>query len=226
MNFPVQALPLMDPSLEQFLFTLNVQAPEFDGFVMCWGFRISHGHKGKTRPQSTSFHLMMDGPDMSNGILPPGVRFYPTDHELIIHYLKEKISNPSPGVSIIADINLYRFNPWELPEKLHFGNMSCFSSAQEIENIQMEPVQTAQLDLVTGKPLELINLFSRPAVHNVLKALVFYKGRPPKGTKTDWVKREYRFLKDACHSQWLSWMIGCCVEFARRFICQTDWREP
>jgi len=26
----------------------------------------------------------------------------------------------------------------------------------------------------------------------VKKALVFYKGRPPKGTKTDWIMQEYR----------------------------------
>ena len=28
----------------------------------------------------------------------------------------------------------------------------------------------------------------------VKKALVFYKGRPPKGVKTDWIMHEYRLL--------------------------------
>lgn len=28
----------------------------------------------------------------------------------------------------------------------------------------------------------------------VKKALVFYKGRPPKGIKTDWIMQEYRLL--------------------------------
>lgn len=28
----------------------------------------------------------------------------------------------------------------------------------------------------------------------VKKALVFYKGRPPKGSKTDWIMHEYRLL--------------------------------
>ena len=32
------------------------------------------------------------------------------------------------------------------------------------------------------------------------KALVFYKGRPPKGTKTDWVMHEYRLLDDKSSS--------------------------
>ena len=48
--------------------------------------------------------------------LPPGFRFHPTDEELIVHYLKKKVSSsPNPTVSIIADIDLYKFNPWDLP---------------------------------------------------------------------------------------------------------------
>lgn len=48
--------------------------------------------------------------------LPPGFRFHPTDEELINCYLKNKISSsPNPLVSIIAEIDLYKFNPWELP---------------------------------------------------------------------------------------------------------------
>lgn len=35
----------------------------------------------------------------------------------------------------------------------------------------------------------------------VKKSLVFYKGRPPKGIKTDWVMHEYRLLDDK-HSSW------------------------
>lgn len=47
--------------------------------------------------------------------LPPGFRFHPSDEELIVHYLKNKVSsNPLPA-SIIAEIDLYKYNPWELP---------------------------------------------------------------------------------------------------------------
>jgi hypothetical protein len=47
--------------------------------------------------------------------LPPGFRFHPSDEELIVHNLKNKItSNPLPA-SIIAEIDLYKYNPWELP---------------------------------------------------------------------------------------------------------------
>lgn len=52
--------------------------------------------------------------------LPPGFRFYPSDEELIVHYLKNKTySTPLPA-SIIADIHLYKYNPWELPSLQFF----------------------------------------------------------------------------------------------------------
>lgn len=55
----------------------------------------------------------------SSGIqLLPGFRFHPSDEELIVHYLKNKvISSPLPA-SIIADIDLYKYNPWELPSMI------------------------------------------------------------------------------------------------------------
>jgi hypothetical protein len=47
--------------------------------------------------------------------LPPGFRFYPTDEELVVHYLcKRSESQPFP-VPIIADVELYKFDPWDLP---------------------------------------------------------------------------------------------------------------
>lgn len=55
------------------------------------------------------------GTPQSNN-LPPGFRFHPTDEELILHYLRKKVASiPLPANSIIADINIYKFAPWELP---------------------------------------------------------------------------------------------------------------
>ena len=47
--------------------------------------------------------------------LPPGFRFPPTDEGLIVHYLgRQAASMPSP-VPIIAEVNIYKCNPWDLP---------------------------------------------------------------------------------------------------------------
>lgn len=47
--------------------------------------------------------------------LPPGFRFHPTDEELIVYYLcNQATSKPCPA-SIIPEVDLYKFDPWELP---------------------------------------------------------------------------------------------------------------
>jgi hypothetical protein len=58
------------------------------------------------------------GPPPPQPNLPPGFRFHPTDEELVIHYLKRKADSVPLPVAIIADVDLYKFDPWELPGKL------------------------------------------------------------------------------------------------------------
>ncbi|KAK3023050.1 hypothetical protein RJ639_044766, partial [Escallonia herrerae] len=47
--------------------------------------------------------------------LPPGFRFHPTDEELVMHYLCRKCTSQPISVPIIAEIDLYKYNPWDLP---------------------------------------------------------------------------------------------------------------
>jgi len=54
------------------------------------------------------------GTPQSNN-LPPGFRFHPTDEELILHYLRKKVASIPLPVSIIAEVDIYKFDPWELP---------------------------------------------------------------------------------------------------------------
>lgn len=54
----------------------------------------------------------MSGHDLK---LPPGFRFHPTDEELVTHYLCRKCASMSISVPIIAEIDLYKFDPWQLP---------------------------------------------------------------------------------------------------------------
>ena len=58
--------------------------------------------------------------------LPPGFRFHPTDEELIVHYLSHKsrsmsgIASVASPPSIIADVDLYKHEPWDLPGMFFF----------------------------------------------------------------------------------------------------------
>lgn len=55
--------------------------------------------------------------------LPPGFRFHPTDEELITYYLTPKLSNASFTSKTIADVDLNKCEPWDLPgmHLLHTG---------------------------------------------------------------------------------------------------------
>jgi hypothetical protein len=58
--------------------------------------------------------MIMSDPAM----LPPGFRFHPTDEELILHYLRNRAASAQCPVPIIADVDIYKFDPWDLPCKL------------------------------------------------------------------------------------------------------------
>lgn len=57
--------------------------------------------------------------------LPPGFRFHPTDEELVNHYLCRKCASLPLAVPIIREIDLYKFDPWQLPGNLNFQFL-CF----------------------------------------------------------------------------------------------------
>ena len=66
----------------------------------------------------------MDGKGSSQ--LPPGFRFHPTDEELIMYYLKNQATSKPCPVSIIPEVDIYKFEPWELPGEFHFIGRSTY----------------------------------------------------------------------------------------------------
>lgn len=47
--------------------------------------------------------------------LPPGFRFHPTDEELITYYLSNKVSDFDFTTRAVADVDLNKCEPWDLP---------------------------------------------------------------------------------------------------------------
>lgn len=47
--------------------------------------------------------------------LPPGYRFHPTDEELITYYLLNKVLDSNFTGKAIAEVDLNKCEPWELP---------------------------------------------------------------------------------------------------------------
>lgn len=50
----------------------------------------------------------------------PGFRFSPTDEELISYYLKNKVEGADKCVEIITEVELWKFEPWDLTGTLQF----------------------------------------------------------------------------------------------------------
>ncbi|KAK4743666.1 hypothetical protein SAY87_009978 [Trapa incisa] len=137
--------------------------------------------------------------------LPPGFRFHPTDEELILHYLQKKVSSVPLPVSIIADVDIYKFDPWDLPAMAAFGEKEWyfFSPRDRKYPNGARPNRAAASGYwkATGTDkiiMDSSSAGSRTENIGVKKALVFYEGRPPKGTKTNWIMHEYRLIGSPC----------------------------
>lgn len=63
-------------------------------------------------------------PTARGGAWPPGFRFHPTDEELILYYLKRKICRKKLMLNIIAELDVYRWDPEELPGRV-FRTVFC-----------------------------------------------------------------------------------------------------
>ncbi|GLJ35431.1 hypothetical protein SUGI_0712530 [Cryptomeria japonica] len=130
--------------------------------------------------------------------LPPGFRFHPTDEELVVHYLKKKAASAPLPVTIIPEIDLYKFDPWELPGKATFGEQEWyFFSPRDRKypnGARPNRAATSGYWKATGTDKPILTSGGTQKV-GVKKALVFYGGRPPKGIKTNWIMHEYRLVE-------------------------------
>lgn len=59
--------------------------------------------------------------------LPPGFRFHPTDEELITFYLIKKVLDSNFTGRAIAEVDLNKCEPWELPGLTSFPYLDLFS---------------------------------------------------------------------------------------------------
>ncbi|KAK4271488.1 hypothetical protein QN277_020178 [Acacia crassicarpa] len=144
--------------------------------------------------------MVMDSTDSCSGYqhpqLPPGFRFHPTDEELVVYYLKRKATSAPLPVAIIADVDLYKFDPWELPSKAAFGEQEWyFFSPRDRKypnGARPNRAATSGYWKATGTDKPILSSDGRKQKVGVKKALVFYGGKPPKGVKTNWIMHEYR----------------------------------
>jgi len=63
----------------------------------------------------------------SDAHLPPGFRFHPTDEELITFYLLKKVLDTTFTARAIAEVDLNKCEPWELPGNNFIINHQLFN---------------------------------------------------------------------------------------------------
>ncbi|KAE8691898.1 NAC domain-containing protein 72 [Hibiscus syriacus] len=125
--------------------------------------------------------------------LPPGFRFYPTDEELLVQYLCRKVAGHHFSPQIIGEIDLYKFDPWVLPSKAIFGEKEWyfFSPRDRKYPNGSRPNRVAGSGYWKATGTDKMIMTDGRKV-GLKKALVFYVGKAPKGTKTNWIMHEYR----------------------------------
>ncbi|KAM3244983.1 hypothetical protein ACQJBY_056364 [Aegilops geniculata] len=137
--------------------------------------------------------------------LPPGFRFYPSDEELVCHYLHGKVANQrlSGGAAgAMVEVDLHVHEPWELPDvaKLSTNEWYFFSFRDRKYETGLRTNRATRSgywkatgkDRVIRSPRSSSSHSGRAAIVGMRKTLVFYRGRAPNGTKTCWVMHEFR----------------------------------
>ena len=162
--------------------------------------------------------------------LPPGFRFYPTDEELLVQYLCRKVAGHDFSLQIIAEIDLYKFDPWVLPSKFIFQSKHRIQPLPKIMWLEFGLANLLLIWFWVGKAMfgekewyffsprdrkypngsrpnrvagsgywkatgtdKMITTQGRRV--GIKKALVFYVGKAPKGSKTNWIMHEYRLTE-------------------------------
>ncbi|KAJ1253781.1 hypothetical protein BS78_K102400 [Paspalum vaginatum] len=142
--------------------------------------------------------------------LPPGFRFRPTDEELVVHYLRRRaLASPLPAAVDIPDVRILAHDPsdllppgWSEQERYFF---TC-KEAKYVKGRRANRATGAGYWKATGKEKPVAVAVPVPVpsrgrggtgqgqavLVGMKRSLVFYRGKPPTGSKTDWVMHEYR----------------------------------
>ncbi|MCD9639412.1 hypothetical protein HAX54_023926 [Datura stramonium] len=124
----------------------------------------------------------------------PGFRFHPTDEELVGFYLRRKVENKRINIELIKQIDIYKYDPWDLPKMSTVGDKEwyffCMRGRKYKNSVRPNRVTRTGFWKATGidKPV----YSTTHCIIGLKKCLVYYRGSAGKGTKTDWMMHEFR----------------------------------
>ncbi|KAJ7971662.1 putative NAC domain-containing protein [Quillaja saponaria] len=144
-------------------------------------------------------------------LTPTGFRFYPTEEELVSFFLHNKLEGNREDLNRVMDrvipvADIYVYNPWDLPQisgEVSYGDTEqwfFFSPRQQSEARGGRPNRLTTIGYwkATGSPNHVYSSNNR--IIGIKKTMVFYIGRAPNGTKTEWKMNEYKAIKGEASS--------------------------
>ncbi|XP_078441409.1 NAC domain-containing protein 35-like [Wolffia australiana] len=127
-------------------------------------------------------------------VVMPGFRFHPTEEELVEFYLRRKVEGKPFNVELITFLDLYRYDPWELPALAAIGEKEWFFYVPRDRKYRNgdrpNRVTTSGYWKATGADRMIRSESHKPI--GLKKTLVFYSGKAPKGVRSSWIMNEYR----------------------------------
>ncbi|KAL1204064.1 NAC domain-containing protein 82 [Cardamine amara subsp. amara] len=140
---------------------------------------------------------------MGKTTLAPGFRFHPTDVELVRYYLKRKVLGKKFQINAIAEIDIYKFEPPDLPDKSCLGTgdlkwyFFCPREMKYPKGGKANRSTECGYWKTTGRDRDVSY---NDEVVGKIRTLIYHFGKTPRGDRTDWVIHEYR-LEDKVLAQ-------------------------
>ncbi|XP_047326898.1 NAC transcription factor 32-like [Impatiens glandulifera] len=133
-------------------------------------------------------------PNGSQLFVPKYFRFKPKDDELISDFLLRKSKSLPLDVDVIAEVDIYKFNPWELPKMTLYGEKDWYFFTRR-KGKQPNMVRRNRLAGIgfwkaTGPKKKI----GHSKVQGIKKSLAFFTGKVPNATRTNWLMHEYSLL--------------------------------
>ncbi|XP_009377103.2 transcription factor JUNGBRUNNEN 1 [Pyrus x bretschneideri] len=129
-------------------------------------------------------------------VMLPGFRFHPTDEELVGFYLKRKVEKRAISMELIKQIDIYKYDPWDLPKVSSLGDKECYFFCRRgrkyRNSIRPNRVTGSGFWKATGIDKAIYSVKDPHECIGLKKSLVYYRGSAGKGTKTDWMMNEFR----------------------------------
>ncbi|QCE12996.1 hypothetical protein DEO72_LG10g4247 [Vigna unguiculata] len=195
--------------LEQNLDTLHLNSSTttcFSFIVFPCNYLLSTGSQGSLGLQSSMLLKL---------VLPPGFRFHPTDEELVVQYLKRKVFSCPLPASVIPEFDVCKSDPWDLPGDLEKERYFFSTKEPKYPNGNRSNRATSSgYWKATGLDKQILTSKGNQVV-GMKKTLVFYRGKPPHGSRTDWIMHEYRLLNSPSQAPMENWVL-CRIFLKRR----------